>query len=290
MFLSIVLFCACSLNSTIEPLVDFEGVEEERVLSDLKSGRLTINEDAGFVEFIVNTLDRLMLPQTYDSSVSDFALTVGNYTIWEQNQTLRKAISGLCCKISSSCKADSPYLQDVYAMIGLVAEKYPINERYRLLKFMNNLDGLVQKNIKAAQDSEKKAQLDLENQAAKEKLEQEKLAAKQAADLAKTQELQNKVRNVTPVRSGRQSKSTTFKQSSDGNEATLPDEQKSIKVAKPRGRPRKITTDESPVAVQIQEPSPENAAPEHDRFIRYTDFSVVTEPSTMGDQPAESAP
>jgi|GEM_PF-5680080 len=236
MYLSLI--CVFALCADVVLANDFDSVEEDRVLSELRSGNVAKDLDAGVVFFITDTDGRLTLPQAYDEAVVDFVRIIGNDDKWSVNLTLRRAISGLCRKITTSSIANNLYIQEVYAMLASTAEKFPMNERYRLLSFMNRLDAFRQKKIDADDKAQQKADADAAKEAEKQKIADDKASAAMSAVAAKTEATEKEKKPRTSrVKTARQK--TLTSKDSNSDDAELPDEQKSVTPRKPRGRTRK---------------------------------------------------
>ncbi len=245
-FLGVALVSGPYLLADVVPTNDFDVVEEDRLLSELQSGKLSHEADPKFVLFLTDIGSRLTLPQTYDSAIHDFALAVKNDQKWLESQTLRKVITGLSRKITYSCTPQSSHLHEVYSMLADLAGKYPVAERYRILSFMNKLDGMDQKKTAAETKALQKAADDAARDAEKQKAEQDKLAAKQqaAAQAASTTQLKEKMPKTPRTRT---TKPRTAKDTGTAttDDATLSDDQRSVAPKKPRGRTRKASSDGS---------------------------------------------
>ncbi len=240
-FLGVALVSGPYLLADVVPTHDFDVVEEDRLLSELQSGKLSHEADPKFVLFLTDIGSRLTLPQTYDSAIHDFALAVKNDQKWLESQTLRKVITGLSRKITYSCTPQSSHLHEVYSMLADLAGKYPVAERYRILSFMNKLDGMDQKKTAADTKALQKAADDAAKDAEKQKAEQDKLAAKQqaAAQAASTTQLKEKMPKTPRART---TKPRTAKDTGATDDATLSDDQRSVAPKKPRGRTRKASS------------------------------------------------
>ena len=294
-FLSFALVFVCVVRADVVMETDFEAVDEDRAIYDLKSGNLSSDEDPTFALFVKNTDDCLLLPQTYAEAVLDFVRIITNDYKWLDSLKFRRAIKGLCRKITNSCKINSPHIQDFYTMMVYLAEKFPINERHRLLFFMNKLNDLQKKQADSLEAAQQKVELDALNEEEKQKKEQEKLKAKQDAEVARAEAAQQRAARTPPSRTPRQTKSAAAKDPVDVSAPTLSGEQKGITPAKSRGGSRKAATNDAQVPVAVaQEQAPVEPAVRDDRFVLMHEVTVlepaVQESARGSDEQAATAP
>lgn len=252
------------LHADVVPINDFDVVEEDRILNELQSGSMNAGSDPRFVVFLTDIGSRLTLPQTYDSAIHDFVLAIKNDQKWLEDKTLRRAITGLCRKITYSCSAENEHIPEVYGMLGEVTAKFPIDERYRLLGFMNRLDALRQKKIDAAGKAQQKADAEATKEAEKQKAADDKAAAVASAAAAKAESAEKEKKPRTSrAKTGRQKVLTSKDSSSEDSEFS--DDQKSITPKKPRGRSRKAGAGDVAADASVSDPTSEPEG-RQDRF------------------------